>query len=535
MTKTIKQEVPATPPAATNKLAPYLPGIVLFIVALAIGLLTYQDYGIGWDEPYQRAPTILTYDYMFHGSQEMFKKEEDNNHGAGFELVLLFIEKGLHLTDTRDIYFNRHIVTHVFFLLCAFSGYVLVLRLFKDNRFLASLAFIIFAFTPRMYAHSFFNSKDVPFMCMILVTLAVSRAAFDKNKSWLYLVTGLACGYATSIRIMGVMVCGFLAMFLLIDLLAALKKKENLMKPVLNMVSFVVGFCFSLYISWPYLWRHPIKNFISSFTNMSHYQWGATTLIGGKAIVATSLPWYYIPTWFWITTPVLWLIAGLGAICWIIYELSKSPAAYLQNTRERNFVLYILCFFVPVLSIIVLHSVVYDDWRHLYFIYPPFVLLALYLVDKGLHNKYKMVVQGLCALQVAMIGFFMVKNHPFHEVYFNEMVSHDDQYLRKNYEMDYWGNCYKQAFEHIMENDNRKKIYVCSNLSAYVENNLLILRPEDRVRFQFTPPDSADYFITNYRGHPDDYTGANVYYDITVLNSSILQIFRLKATDVRLR
>jgi len=514
-----------------EKLSPYLPGIVLFVIALIIGIVTYQDYGVAWDEPLQRGPGILSYNYMFHGNPGLFQKETDN-HGAGFELLLLFFEKGLHLTDTRDVYMNRHIVTHIFFLLSAFAGYVLVLRLF-NNKWLASLGFILLAFMPRLYAHSFFNSKDIPFMCMILITLVVCRSAFEKNKPWLFLLTGVLCGYATSIRIMGIMLCSFLLIFLLIDLITAIRNKEQPLKPLLNVLLYIVGFCVFVYLPWPYLWRQPIYHFIESIKAMSHFKWGATTLINGKMETATNLPWTYFFTWFFITTPVLWLITGVCGIGYAIYGISRRPMVYFKNTPERNYLLYLLCFFVPILSVIVLHSVVYDDWRHLFFVWPPFVLLALYFINKFIQGKYKMVVLGVCGVQILMVGYFMMKNHPFHQIYFNELVSHEDEYLRKNYELDYWGCSFKQALEHLLEADPRKKIKVCTNLSAYYESNILGMKEEDKRRLEFVPPDQADYFITNFRGHSEDYQGATVDYSLSVLNSTIIEVIRMRNIDFR--
>jgi hypothetical protein len=514
-----------------DKIAPYLPGIIILVVAILIGCFTYQDYGMGWDEPGQRAPAVLSYNYIFHGSKELFIKENDN-HGAGFEMLLFFIEKGLHLNDPRDIYMNRHIVTHLFFLFSMFAGYLLVWKLYR-NKFLAALAFIILAFTPRLYAHSFFNSKDIPFMCMILVTLAYSFVAFEKKKAWQFLILGLLCGYATSIRVMGIMHGAFIFMFLLIDLFATIKNKEKVIKPVLSMVLYSVGFCFILYISWPYLWKGPVQTFIDSFKALSHFKWGATTMLSGKAEVATELPWTYFPTWFIITTPLLWLFTGIAGIVWVIYDIAKKPAIYLQNTKERNFLLYLLSFFIPIFSVILMHSVMYDDWRHMFFVYPPFVLMTIYFFNKIIQNKYRMIVQGVCALQVMAVSYFMVQNHPFSQVYFNELVSHDEESLRKNYELDYWGCSFKQALDHILENDPRPHIKICCNLYAYLENNILMLHPEDRKRIDFVPPEQADYFITNFRGHPEDYPGTTSEFTITVLNSSILQIFPLRKIDIK--
>ena len=45
----------------------------------------------------------------------------------------------------------------------------------------------------------------------------------------------------------------------------------------------------------------------------------------------------------------------------------------------------------------------------------------------------------------------MIRNHPFQNVYFNNFLSHDEQYLRKNFEMDYWGTSYKQALEYVLK------------------------------------------------------------------------------------
>ncbi len=179
------------------------PGIVLFFASVVVGLSLYQDYGISWDEPIQREIGTLTYNYVSKGDQA-FKSSEFRDLGTGFELVLVFIEKKLHIEDSRDIYLARHLATHLLFLLSVFCGYILCLRLFKDQ-FIACLGFVLLAFMPRIYAHSYFNSKDIPFLCSFIITFMVGQMAFEKNRSGWYLLLGLAAGYATSIRAMGIL------------------------------------------------------------------------------------------------------------------------------------------------------------------------------------------------------------------------------------------------------------------------------------------------------------------------------------------
>ncbi len=163
---------------------------------------------------------------------------------------------------------------------------------------------MMFAFIPRIYAHSFFNSKDVGFLSMFLITLCVAQYAFAKNKTWLYVVLGICVGYTTSIRIMGVMLGGFIGIFMLIDFLKnrKLADKNIEKRPWLNMVLYAVGFCFSVYIAWPYLWPSPVHNFLEAYRLMSHYDWDASTLLNGNYVKTTELPWTYFPSWFVITS-----------------------------------------------------------------------------------------------------------------------------------------------------------------------------------------------------------------------------------------
>jgi len=514
-------------------LDPYLPGILLFALFLIVAFVSYKDYGICWDEPLQRAPGILSFDYVFNGSQDLFKTASDN-HGAGYELLLVIFEKVMGLTDSRDIYLMRHFVTNLLFLVSALAAYRLVFRLFRD-RFLASMAFLMIVLSPRLYAHSFFNSKDIPFMCMVTIALSYAQSAFEKNRPKAFLIVGLLVGYATSIRIMGVMLACIILFFMVIDLVAGMRKKERPQNQLLNILAFCVGFCALLYLGWPYLWKHPIDNFIDSFSALSHFMWKGSVLINGIFVPATKLQWTYFPTWFLISNPEIWLIAGMAGIVWIVVDFVKSPAVFFRNTNQRQFLIYLACFFGPILSVILLHSVIYDDWRHLYFVYPPFVLMAAYFISKMLHTRFKLAVQVICFIEVDATCMFMVMNHPFNQVYFNYFVGHGNESLRKNYELEYWGSSYKQGLEYLITKVPAGPIRIACENPVLVTNNMLILPPDDRSRIQVTDPEKADYFITNYRSHPYDYPGDKAEYSVSVLNSTILSVFKEEKDPVKLK
>ena len=505
----------------------YLPGIILFLLALMAGLFIFRDYGISWDEPIQRDLGIATYNYVFKGDPAL-KTAADRALGTGFELPLIILERALKLNDSRDIYLVRHIATHIFFLLSLFCGYILALRVFK-NQFIACVAFLLFIFEPRIYAHSFFNSKDIPFLSACLISLLVSQVAFEKRTKGWYLLLGIAWGYATSIRSMGVIFLPCIALFFITDLFSKRMQQDGKQPAVTGPLLFVAGYMGMLYLSWPFLWSAPVDNFLSSFHAVTNLNTGVKKeLFAGDYLNYKQLDLGYIPKWFAITVPELWLFAGIAGFVWLTVAVVRKPGKFLLNTPERNFVLYLTCFAMPVVIMSVFHGININDWRHLYFIYPPFVMLVLFVISKLAAGNKKIIVQGLCILQLGLTGCFMVKNHPFQQVYFNSLVSHEQESLNKNYELDYWGCSYKQGLEYLVATNRQVPIRIALSNEPLL-NNLLILKKEDRQRvFVIDDLAQTDYIlIDNHANCRNDFPYAKVLYSIKVLNSSIMCVYKL--------
>lgn len=511
-----------------KRLHPYIPVLLLFAMALCLALCTYRQYGMSWDEQLQRAPGVLSYNYVFHGSNELFETASDN-HGAAFELLLVIIEKNLGLVVPADIYHMRHLVSHIVFLLGALALAVLALRI-TANRMLSVVAFIMLICAPRIYAHSFFNSKDVPFLAFMAMALLMAQVAFARQKGGYFVLLGMLLGYATGIRIMGVWMLCVITFFLALDAAFALKDRAALLVTLRNTCLLWCLFCVVLYVSWPYLWRSPVHTFAESFALMSKYAWGSNVLFRGNYIPAGYLPWTYFPVWFAITTPPLWLVAGCGGMLLFLVRAASAPMRYIRNTPQRTRLLAFACFAGPVLSVIALHSVIYDDWRHLYFVYPPFVLLAVYFMNKVYHTRLKIVVPLACTVQTVCTGWFMVHNLSFDQVYFNDLVSHKPEYLRMNYEMDYWGAGLREGLQYIADKKLDSVVTVSAGgMTVLLENNILLLAPADAARLRVVPDrDSCEYFLTNFRLHREDYTKyPKIEYDRKVLNSTVFRIYHV--------
>jgi hypothetical protein len=261
---------------------------------------------------------------------------------------------------------------------------------------------------------------------------------------------------------------------------------------------------------------------------MSHFRWEGNVVFFGNTYYSTQMPWFYIPGWFLISIPELWLLLGLLGIVFLFREIIQAPFRFLLNTKERNYVLYLLCFFTPPLMVIFLKSVVLDDWRHLYFIYAGFVFILLHFLQKILKTILKLVVIVLCIVQLADIAFFFVKYHPFEQVYFNHLVSHKKEYLRKNFDFEYWGCSFMNGYHWLLTKYPNGPIKVCNNTTPLIQNTF-ILNANDRARIILLENEKdADYYLTDFRYHPEDFTDKGaVLYEINVLNSTIMRIQKL--------
>jgi len=506
----------------------------LLSIACITALVSYDEYGISWDETTQRHTGDVSMNYVanklfFSGNQDLLKYT-DRDYGVAFELPLSVIEKVLSVLigenrDTRSIYLTRHLLTHLFFLISAFFCFLLIEFLYK-NKLLATIGFLLVVLHPRLYAHSFFNTKDIPFMSMLLICFYFNAVAFREKQSKYFILLGIGVGLLINLRIMGVMMLSLIPFFLMID---ALKEKSYKINVKLGII-FISTVIATLYVTWPFLWVNPLENFVFALKNMVRFRWGGTVLFNGEFIKATELSWNYIPVWFTITTPIFYLISGLSGLVLLVVSFFKKPSVYLSNNKQRNNLFFLICFLSPVVIVIINHSVLYDGWRQMYFIYPAFVLLCIYGLNFFYErNMKKLIVIGFF-ITFVFIGFFMVKNHPFQHVYFNGFVDRKNpEFLRKHFELDYWGTSYKQSFEYILKHDRSPSINVSvQNAPGY--DNAKMLTFKERNRINYVNIEKATYFITNYRGHPQGYEDIKQreWHSIKVGNNTINTIFKLR-------
>lgn len=498
-------------------------GLLFFLLYAVLGIFTFDVYGISWDELYQREIGLKSWNYIFSSDNSLLTFEM-RDYGVGFELPLIAIEKILGLQTDTSIFLMRHLVSHLFFLTGALYIFRLT-RLIYSDTFLSVIAFLMYVLHPLIYGHSFFNTKDVPFLSLFTLCFYFAAKAFQTKTIGNYFLLGIFLGVLINIRIMGSLLWMSVIGWMLLD---ALKEKNYWFQFKRICILSITSIVF-LILTWPYLWNDPIGHYVEVFKNMANFRWENTLLFKGQQIRGEDISWDYIPTWFSISTPVPFLIAGVFGSVAFLYQVSLSPALLLKNEVLRFNALFLFCCITPVIGVIALHSVLYDGWRHLYFIYPSFILLSVYGIYL-IQTRFKVAVYTAMSFSFIYLMVYSITYFPFQHVYFNYFVTRhqENNYVRKNYEMDYWGVSFKQGVERILKSDTSSVLKLrCELLPA--QNLFILLKTEDRERLRFVLPNEADYLLTNYRWHPEDFDLDKPKVDsIRVKNYTILDIFKLK-------
>jgi len=501
--------------------------VLLFTPIVIVGIFNAPDYGMAWDEMAQLEIGTVSYNYLFQGDQKL-NTYYDADYGVGFELPLIILEKVLGLEESRQIFEMRHLVSHLFFILCLFCGFWLTYKLF-GSVWIAIVGVLFFVLHPVIYAHSFFNTKDIPFMGAFLICFLIIQYAFQSYRYTHFALLGAALGYLVNLRLMGLLLLMMVVVFVIADYVRHRKHFEYKWKILRSGLIMLLAFGAMLYFSWPYLHESPYDKFVGAFKNMSRFRLNVEVLYFGEMVSSTQLPWHYIPVWMSITTPLFYLALAITGMVLALIEIFKRPAEIFNNDIRRHLEIYTACFILPIVAVIMINSVLYDSWRHLFFVYPPLVMLALYGLSKIETHRARYLVIPVLIVTFAASLAFMISNHPHQHVYFNALLStKEENNVRHQFEMDYWGVSYLFAIEEVLRVDKSEQIPMKFSTRAGKFTVANMLSEKDQRRIIITE-DHPKYFITGYRFHPEDYSfpEAQEIYSIKVRNNTILSVFKL--------
>lgn len=419
------------------------------------------------------------------------------DHGVAFDAPILALETLLGIESTRGIYLLHHIVNWLGYLVGLAAMYLFILQVYK-RRDLALLAGATYFLSPRILAEGFYNSKDLTFLSFLLLSsFLVLKIWEGSNRIKFAVLAGVVGGYATDIRILGLVQLPIVG---LVFLLVYLNGLESLRNSIKHYLLFLSSFSITVYLFFPYLWDNPIGNLVKVFKSMSKYNWDGYVLYAGERIQGHDLPWHYIPVWISITTPILYIILfAIGVMTLSAMLISRIRVKEIDLFAISQ-IFILLMFFAPLLIVIGINSTLYDGWRHMYFIYPFFIAIGIHgytFLEAKLRNR-TIFLKVAVILSLTSTLLWVFANNPQQNLYFNKFAGGN---IAQNWEMDYWGLSNESALRFILEKDSREKITVQEVSFTPLEVSSKMLNSEEKARLIFernvTP--SADYLVNNFR------------------------------------
>jgi hypothetical protein len=228
----------------------------------------------------------------------------------------------------------------------------------------------------------------------------------------------------------------------------------------------------------------------------------------GNIISSADVPWYYLPTWIGITTPIPYLTLFLMGVFLVIWQSIKQST----NKNTQDFLIQdklILTFFwLPALVVMIIRPTLYSGWRHMYFIYP----FLIYLATLATHWLWQQC-SGSLRLQRIFYSLFtlliiwslatLIHWHPYSYLYFNKFSGQWSQ----QFESDYWGLSYRSPIEKIALQSSTKQ-YSIFDFDGYLYIvNFAMLSDAQQSQFITDRTETcSDYIVIGSRGPFKQYT-----------------------------
>ena len=479
---------------AMRALRPHWTALLALALFLAGGLVVVDDYGVAQDEILQRSKPVAAVEFL-QGDLDALPLGHNKFYGVALELPLLLVERAIGLRDVRDIYLSRHLLTHLLFLGGGLFAYFLASRLLR-SRLAALYAMLVFLLHPRLYAQSFPSSIDVPFFVLFAVALYLTRRAFRMETLGAFILLGVGVGALLNIRIMGAVLLAAVLALRALDLALASGWAER-KRILFTTGAFGLAAGLTVFASLPYLWADPVGRAVEWWTTLSDHPTKPYELFRGTLYRSDEFPADYVPTWFSITSPPFALALGLIGATVVLVRAARSPRTAVRSGTPRFGLLLVGCVAAPIAAVMLLNANIYNGWRHVYFLWAPFSLLAAlglaWLASAVGRARFRAAVYGAAGTGATMTLISMALIHPNQQVYFNFSVDRvAPERLRTQYVMDYWGNAIRQAFEWLARSEFAGA--GGANVSGDAELAAMEMLP-DAVREKLRKRPSPDAFV----------------------------------------
>ena len=483
----------------------------ILVVAFVFGIATADDYGWTPDQNTQRRIGQLTLDLGFDQDDALFAHSDWRYYGPVFEVALVAVERALGSQDKHHVLLSRHMASHLFFLVGAFACYLLAKRMF-GGRGVALFVMLCYLLHPRIYAHSFFNSKDTPFLGMFMIALLLAHTAFHSCAERgfrgsggvlrgvpAFALLGSWLGVIATVRPWAFILAGLVLAVRVVDFVRPGKawgaqareheEGEERRRVLASTVAFALCMAAGVLAALPYLsaggtWGDLPGRVAEWLAAMADHAHRPHLLFFGEVFPADDRPWTYVPLWMAVTTPLpVVLLALFGCAALGARVLARRRAA-LANTPLRFEALVAATALGSIAVATFWVGSLYDGWRQVYFLHGPVCLLAgaglaWLLAVNG--RRLAALVRGTVAIALGGVFCWLAALHPHQHIYFNFLVDRaTPERLGTRFDLDYWSASFKEVQRALLKTFPEGDILLAA---SRFHDQLAVLPRAQRERF----------------------------------------------------
>jgi hypothetical protein len=533
--------------------------IAFWILAayLLLVFATFADYGVSYDQEWHSVygRHVLSWYSSLFQDQNALEYRNMFHYGALFDASAETVVK----LSPFGRYETRNLLSALWAGLAGLGTYKLAA--YVGGRRIGVLALTLILLTPRFYGHGFINPKDIPFATATVFTLYFIVQAvhvFPQIPRHLLLKLGIAVGCALGVRVGGLILLAYLAFAMGLWLVARYAPSVGT-EPIRRSPGAIgrlaagfaaVGFIAYLFmlVWWPAAQARPLTAPREAIEFTTAFPHPFQVFFDGGSISTAELPWYYLPKWFWITSPEFYLVGFLAAVVLVgVFSRSREKRERAGLAGRETWVGIATITFAalfPVVFTVIKSPVDYDGVRHFLFVLPPSAVLCALAIAKSIElarrGALKVALSALLALTMIVTAADLVALHPFQYVYFNRVAAGGVGAAAGSYETDYWGTSLKNGVEWLVDNyegdtdGRRPRVATC--LHSLSTTYYL---PADRFEFvgtvhtgQHVENDSRpDLFLSHPRWDCDTTFSGTLLHTVEVGEASLLSVVEVSEGD----
>ncbi len=483
---------------------------LFFALYGAWGFITLADFGVGLDELTQR--TIGMENNRFLSGRVGFDKVTEHGFFGPIWESLCYLAEQLYFPGSLRFKLLLHRgLLWSFFLLSCWRLYRWGIRRTwvgielgsTVHRWVALVPALLLMTWPRLFADAHYNSKDALFLSLMIWVWTglderwqfVNLSRFQRVWPWLLL------GISATIRLSGLIV---FAIALIADFVVSYQRSEKkqlfFVSEIKEKSGLLALFAVGYISTYPYLWFTGWNGFIEILQFGANNPWKHPTLFMGELINTFENPQsrWYLPIWILVTLSE-WILVLLVAVLlhvWPSNRVWKQPIVFFSLAVLFAFFWYTL----------LLQPVLYNGWRHLYFLAVPLVLfigvgasainhrkmwwmhtllagsLLYSLVEpNSLNNSKKTLQQGYSSAgsDFNVLASWITKSEKSQLM--DGLLGPVDGFP---FSGDYWQHTTLQAYRYMLEKFPKSTIFVCGKGETLWLNSWM-LSAEDRKRLRF--------------------------------------------------